>query len=47
MIMEKIINNIKDIIKSNNVKVISMLWSYFIFIVGVIYKKYRIKGHKA
>lgn len=40
---QQIINHIQDILKSNNVTVLSLLWSSFIFILGVISSKYRIK----
>lgn len=40
---QQIINHIQDILKSNNVTVLSLLCSSFIFILGVISTKYRIK----
>lgn len=41
--MEHIINLIQDILKTNNVTVLSLLWSAFIFILGIICAEYKIK----
>ena len=41
--MEQIINHIQDILKSNNVTVLGLLWSAFIFILGIICAEYRIE----
>ena len=41
--MEYIINLIQDILKTNNVTVLSLLWSAFIFILGIICAEYKIK----
>lgn len=41
--MEQIINHIQDILKSNNVTVLGLLWSAFIFILGIICAEYKIK----
>lgn len=41
--MEQIINHIQDILKSNNVTVLGLLWSPFIFILGIICAEYRIE----
>ena len=41
--MEQIINHIQDILKTNNVTVLSLLWSAFIFILGIICAEYKIK----
>lgn len=41
--MEQIINPILDILKSNNVTVLGLLWSAFIFILGIICAECRIE----
>lgn len=41
--MEQIINHIQDILKSNNVTVPGLLWSAFIFILGIICAECRIE----
>lgn len=41
--MEQIINHIQDILKSNNVTVLGLLWSAFIFILGIICAECRIE----
>lgn len=41
--MEHIINLIQDILKTNNVTVLSLLWSAFIFILGILCAEYKIK----